>query len=64
MRALQNAVEQQHAIPPNKIAKFLIAGENLTVSSTKLRALASTEFMLQLLRCFSPTPSQPRYTRA
>jgi hypothetical protein len=32
MRALQLAMEQQHAVPRNKIAKFLVAGENLTVS--------------------------------
>jgi hypothetical protein len=31
MRTLQHALEQQHAIPPSKIAKVLVAGENMTV---------------------------------
>ena len=46
MRALQLAMEQQHAVPRNKIAKFLVAGENLTVSvrssSRNLSALNPT----------------------
>jgi len=29
--ALQQAIEQQHGIPPHKISKFLVCGENLTV---------------------------------
>jgi hypothetical protein len=34
MRALLLALEQQHSISSNKVAKFLIEGENLTVSSS------------------------------
>ena len=31
MRALLLALEQQHSVPANKVAKFLIEGESLTV---------------------------------
>lgn len=38
VRALKLAVVQQHGIPLAKIGKFLIAGENLTVSSASAPA--------------------------
>jgi hypothetical protein len=35
MRALLLALEQQHSVPANKVAKFLIEGESLTVGSKR-----------------------------